>query len=193
MAELIITEKQNITAIANAVRNKTGNTGGMTINEIVNSINVSANPILQEKTVVPSTVSQVVTPDSDYYGLNKVTVDAIPDKYQDVSEVTAAADEVFVGETIVDASGNKITGTFTIEDELSEQDVLLSELEAVLDGKAGGSGAEPTLQEKTVTPSVSSQTVTADGYSSNAKYCREFLWTDYRYCNSICWLCKCRN
>ncbi len=46
---------------------------------------------------------------------------------------------------------------------ISEQDAKIAELAEILSGKAGGS--EPTLQEKTVTPSTSKQTVTADsGY-----------------------------
>ena len=39
MADLIVTERSNITAIADAVRSKTGISGNMTLGEIATNIN----------------------------------------------------------------------------------------------------------------------------------------------------------
>ena len=39
MANMIATERSNIVAIAEAVRNKTGNNGDMTLNDIIENIN----------------------------------------------------------------------------------------------------------------------------------------------------------
>lgn len=49
---------------------------------------------LQSKTVTPTKSTQAITPDTGYYGLDSVTVNAIPDAYQDVSSVTAQASHV---------------------------------------------------------------------------------------------------
>lgn len=52
-----------------------------------------------------------------------------------------------------------------IDDELSTQDDLIAQIQAAVDNLPEAGCGEPTLQSKTVTPSTSSQTVTADsGY-----------------------------
>ena len=45
------------------------------------NVNVSAQPVLQQKTIDPIKSSQDITPDSGYDGLSKVTIRAIPDNY----------------------------------------------------------------------------------------------------------------
>ena len=60
---------------------------------------------------------------------------------------------------LIDSEGNKVTGTFTIDTELSTQDNLITQIQTALEGKAS---ATPTLQEKTATPTTSSQTITPD-------------------------------
>lgn len=71
---------------------------------------------LQSKTVTPGETSKKVTPDSDYYGLSAVTVEAIPDKYADVSGVTAISEGVLDGYKFIDKSGNEVTGSMTWHD-----------------------------------------------------------------------------
>lgn len=70
----------------------------------------------------------------------------------------AEASEVFLGKQTINQSGEVQTGTFTIESELTEQDNLIAQLQSVVDGLPEA----PNLQAKTVTPTTSSQTVTAD-------------------------------
>jgi hypothetical protein len=112
-------------------------------------VTVAAVPT-QTKTVTPKVSSQNVTPDSGKF-LSKVTVNGDSNLVAsniksgvsifgvtgtasagiNTSDATAAANEIFEGETAY-VNGSKVTGTFTIEDELTEQDELLAQIEAML-------------------------------------------------------------
>lgn len=63
------------------------------------------------KTVTPTKALQNVTPSDGFYGLEGVTVLPIPAIYQDVSPVTAAAEDVLTGKIIVLANGSTAAGT----------------------------------------------------------------------------------
>lgn len=66
---------------------------------------------LQTKTVTPTKQPQSITPDSGYYGISEVTVNPIPQNYQDVSSVTAAASDVLANKAIVTSNGTLTAGT----------------------------------------------------------------------------------
>lgn len=66
--------------------------------------------MLENKSATPAEAAQDITPTKGKV-LGKVTVDAIPEKYKDVSGVTAGADDVLDGKFIVLADGSKAEGT----------------------------------------------------------------------------------
>ena len=79
----------------------------------VSGVSGGGNYTLQSKSVTPTKSQQSVTADSGYYGLSGVTVGAIPEAYQDVSSVTAAAGDVLANKTIVTSDGTVTAGTMT--------------------------------------------------------------------------------
>lgn len=66
--------------------------------------------VLEDKSATPAKAAQDITPTKGKV-LGKVAVGAIPDKYQDVSGVTATAAHVLVGDKFVTADGTLTTGT----------------------------------------------------------------------------------
>lgn len=77
----------------------------------VKGVSGGGNYNLQTKSVTPTKEQQSISPDQGYYGLSAVTVGAIPENYQDVSGVTAAAEDVVEGKKIVAADGSVVEGT----------------------------------------------------------------------------------
>ena len=66
--------------------------------------------VLETKSATPAEAAQDITPTKGKV-LGEVTVGAIPDKYKDVSGVTAGAADVLDGKFIVLADGSKAEGT----------------------------------------------------------------------------------
>lgn len=77
----------------------------------VSGVSGGGNYALQSKTVTPTKQQQAITSDAGYYGLSDVTVNPIPNAYQDVSTVTATASDVLTGKVYVTKDGTVTTGT----------------------------------------------------------------------------------
>lgn len=83
-----------------------GNTG-MTIEAGYHTGESRVVIILESKTVTPTKSQQKITP-TETKVLSEVIVEAIPDKYQDTSSVTATSSDVLYGKTIVTESGDVV-------------------------------------------------------------------------------------
>ena len=75
--------------------------------------------VLEGKSATPTKAAQDITPTKGKV-LGKVTVGAIPDKYQDVSGVTAKAADVLDGKFIILADGSKVEGTMANNGDVSK-------------------------------------------------------------------------
>lgn len=129
----------------------------------VKGVTGGGNYTLQTKTVTPTKKQQSITPDQGYYGLSGVTVNAIPESYQNVSGVTAAAGDVLSGKVIVNAKGETVAGTMADNGSVNKTlDASTgNQTYTVPGGKHSGSGTvKIVLEEKSITPSKSAQTAT---------------------------------
>ena len=114
----------------------------------------------QTKIATPTKKQQSVTPDNGYYALSAVTVNAIPDAYQDVTSVTATAPEVLTGKIFVAADGAVITGTMYNNGAVSKTLDGTTISYTIPKGYHTGTGkVQIVLEKKNVTPTKSSQDI----------------------------------
>ena len=118
------------------------------------------NYSLQSKTATPTKAQQSITPDSGYYGLSDVKVAAIPENYQDVSSVTATEPDVLTGKVFVTSDGKVHTGTMSNNGAVTKALDTTTVQYVIAAGYHSGTGKVTiTLEEKTVTPTKSKQTI----------------------------------
>lgn len=128
----------------------------------VSGVSGGGNYSLQSKTVTPTKSQQSITPDSGYYGLDSVTVNAIPEAYQNVSSVTAAAGDVLANKVIVTANGTSTPGTMPNNGAVNKTLDATSNNQTytVPAGYHNGSGTvKIMLEEKSATPSGTAQNI----------------------------------
>lgn len=117
--------------------------------------------VLETKTATPTTSSQDITPTTGKV-LGKVTVAAIPSNFKDTTNVDATAGDVLSGKTIVTGSG-EVEGTMTNNGAVSKtlDATTNNQSYTVPAGYHNGSGTVGiVLEEKSATPSTSSQNIT---------------------------------
>lgn len=121
----------------------------------------TVNIVTEEKSATPTTSAQNITPTSGKV-LSKVTVAAIPAQYKDTTNVDAVAGDVLAGKTIVTSSG-EVEGTMTNNGAVSKtlDATTNNQTYTVPAGYHSGSGTVAiVLEEKSATPSTSSQNIT---------------------------------
>lgn len=129
----------------------------------VSGVAGGGNYNLQSKTITPTKNQQSVTPDNGYYGLSDVTVNAIPEAYQNVSSVDATAGDVLSGKIIVTSDGTVTTGSMTNNGAVSKtlDATTGNQSYTVPAGYHSGLGSvNIVLEEKSTTPTTSSQDIT---------------------------------
>lgn len=127
----------------------------------VSGVSGGGNYNLQSKTATPTKSQQNITPDSGYYGLSDVTVAPIPEIYQDVSSVTAEPASVLTGKVFVRSDGTVATGTMANNGAVAKTLDTTTVSYTIAVGYHSGSGkVSIVLEEKSVTPTKSVQTVT---------------------------------
>lgn len=127
----------------------------------VSGVAGGGNYNLQSKTITPTKAQQNVTPDSGYYGLSDVTVNPIPDNFNDTTNVTAAAADVLANKVIVNAAGENVAGTMTNNGAVTKTLDTTTTSYTIPKGYHSGSGKVSIATEtKSATPTKSSQTIT---------------------------------
>jgi len=130
-------------------------------NGTVSGVSGGGNYTLQAKTATPTKKQQNIAPDSGFYGLSGVTVNAIPEAYQDTSSVTAAAADVLTGKVIVTADGTVTSGEMVNNGAVNKTLDVTTITYTIPKGYHSGSGkVNLVLETKTATPTKSEQNIT---------------------------------
>ena len=146
------TEIDRIITAVQAAHEKVAEKGGTTtqpylvgnLASAIDTIPNATDPVLQAKTVTPTTAKQTVTADSGYDGLSKVEVNAMPAATQATPSITVSSGGLITAKS-TQTAGYVASGTKQATKQLTTQ------------------------AAKTVTPTKSSQTAVASGvYTTGA-------------------------
>lgn len=118
-----------MTAIADEIRTLSGATGTLGLDAMANNIN-EANSEVDTQADLIAQITTALEGKAAGGGI-------------DTSDATATADEIFKNKTAYTADG-KVTGTFTIDNELTTQNDLISQISTLVQTKANPQGGTDT-------------------------------------------------
>lgn len=126
----------------------------VTVNAIASDYVGSNVPREDAKTITPTKSSQVAVSAGTYVN-GDISVGAIPSEYITTTDADAIAEEIALNK-IAYVDGKKVVGSFTIENEVSNQEEIISTQDEMianivnaLEGKAAG-GSEDSIETCTV-------------------------------------------
>lgn len=126
----------------------------------VSGVAGGGNYKLQTKSVTPTKETQSVVSDDGYYGLSAVTVNPIPNNYQDVSSTTATEPDVLATKVFIGSDGATKTGTMPNNGAVARKLDATAKSFAIPAGYHNGQGSVSIETEaKSVDPSRSEQTI----------------------------------
>lgn len=118
MADYLIKDT-TLQGIADSIRNKTGNTESIQVADMANEID-NYNPELQDKTITPTASKQTITADNGYYGLDTVTVNAMPTATQATPNISVNSSGLITA-SATQSAGYVAAGTKTNTKQLTTQ------------------------------------------------------------------------
>lgn len=131
-------------------------------------------------TVTPTKTRQSISSGAGYYGLTGVTVEAIPEAYQDVTHTTAEEDTVLANKIFVKADGSTGTGTMPNNGKVTKNLDATTTSYTIAKGYHNGEGSVSVkVETKSVTPIKSSQTVAPSAGSLLSKVTVEAIPDKY--------------
>ena len=132
-------------------------------------VNVDAPaPVLQEKTIAPTTSEQVVTPDDGYDGLSSVTVKEISTEMKSVELSMASGDQTISRSTNKFMTSVVVKKPSTLIPENIKKDVVIGGVTGTYEGSGGGNGGSGSYDVAVTENSDGSQNLAiTDAASSN--------------------------
>ena len=152
MSDLILTERSNITAIADAVRNKTGSTGEMTLDGITSGINSIQTGVDLPELTNEGTASDMLVGKQLIDDEGNVITGSMPNN----GTISSTMDGISIKSVSIPSgytSGGTVSLDNTIDNEVSEQTNLIAQIMDKVENlpEASNGDSESNVQTATVT------------------------------------------